>query len=326
MSAAENLNDQVYSPPARSDLLTGAPQADATGLEQGTLVADEVRVLEARETRLYHGRLRIVGAGAIAHYTLEVPQDTEDDVPFIMVNGFCGFKSSYAALRHELALDGKPTATLKPVRLQELKHMLHPTHVLHPELVQSMSVGAVANALNEKHGYRQFDLGGHSWGGPIATHMAERTPQHIRSLSLVASAGLDGHSVADMVRRVPKELYREILPYGMSRLRQGDAKTVLQVMKHALTNPARTGLEGLSAATSDIRPAVQRLGSLGIATLGIQYASDEFFMIDKVREHCRDILDAIIEHPDPRMGHLGPQRDPVGTARLINGTLRSRFG
>ncbi len=325
MSTADNLNATVYTSPAQSDIFPAEQQPIEANLETHEIVSDEVRLLESHGTRLYHGRVKILGAGAIARYTLETPHGSHDEVPFILVNGFCGFKSSYAGLRHEMALDGKPTATLQPVRLQELKHMIHPDHILHPELVQSMTVGTVVTALQNNHGYEQFDIGGHSWGGPVAAHMIERAPENIRSLSLIAAAGLDGHKLSDIIRRLPRELTQDILPYGINRLRAGDTRSVLSVLKHALINPGRTGLEGLAAATADIRPAVKRLGKMGIATYGIQYASDEFFHIDLVRKYCHDILDEIIEHPDPHMGHLGPQRDPKGTAKLINENLRTQF-
>ena len=77
-------------------------------------------------------------------------------------------------------------------------------------------------------GLEQFHLGGNSMGGWIAAHYAARYPEMVKSLWLLAPAGVEGAQDSDMMRRVesgkPPPLFArtpaefdEVLAYVVSR-------------------------------------------------------------------------------------------------------------
>ena len=271
--------------------------------------------------------------GAVVKYTYERPMDVDDPVPLLLVPGYGGIKPAYRDLRKAVVSGGKPAVTFKPPRAQERFAALHPKHFMHPERLLAQSVLAISRDLIDKDGvksgYNQLDTAGHSMGGPAVVNAGLIHPERFRTVTAMAAAGLDGHTLRDMRVRAPAVLREEILPSIQDIHVRRDFRAVRDVVHYVARNPWRTVAEGLAVGSGDIRDKVTMLGSLGVQTAALQFASDRFFPEEGVREHSADRFNLYRVFPDPEANHMWPQLEPEAVADelvdIVNTLQSQRF-
>ncbi|MEO8863186.1 MAG: alpha/beta fold hydrolase [Candidatus Saccharimonadales bacterium] len=293
--------------------------------DEGVFDYSEAMVMQQGETRLFHGVARLCGVGV--KYTYEQSRNITDPVPLGFVNGYGGVKSSYRDVRHHSALAGKSAFTLQPVRSMSLKNTIEMRHLVHPELLPSMAVWAVMKAISAEHGIEEYDLSGHSLGGFIATNVAEHKPENVRSLILVASAGLERHNLRTMAKRGPGFIRHGLIPSLPHLRKQLDTKSVIkQEANYMLRNPVRTIGEGFAAGRCNITRQVKHVGMMGIKTAALQFASDRLFLLDEVASQSASAVDIFSVFADPDAGHMAPILDPEAVVKAQLELLRDLHG
>lgn len=282
-------------------------------------------VLERPTGRSFIQQGTVQAAHASIRYAFEWPEDVIDPIPLLLVPGFGGIKPAYRALRKAVVQNGKPAITFHPPRTQRRFAGLHPAHLFHPEKLLAQSTNAVARDVRDRHGDRRgfdrIDGAGHSMGGPGLMNAAFFHPEFYRVLVAMASAGLDGHNVVDMGRRLPGVVRGDLTIPPHEHVRR-NVRTVKNGAHYVLRNPLRTVTEGYAVASGDIRPTVRALGDLGVVQLAaLQFPADRFFPLEKVREKSADLFHDFREHPDPNATHEWPQEDPEGVALELLSTV-----
>lgn len=277
-----------------------------------------VFILERGERRSYitQGLARI--GGSAIKYTYERPIISNDSVPTLLVPGYGGIKPAYKELRKSIVDIGKPAITFRAPRTQEKFAALHPKHFFHPERLLAQSVIAIASDVLEKSGVRnkfdKVDTAGHSMGGPAIVNAGLIHPELFRTVTAVASAGLDGHTLKDMGERAPAVIYGEILPLVKDIKISRDYRTINHMFHYLARNPWRTVAEGLAVGSGDIRDKVSILGMLGIKTAALQFENDHFFPLEGVQEHSAERFDLFKVFPDPNANHMWPMLQPDAVA------------
>lgn len=261
--------------------------------------------------------------GAVIKYTVERPAVVEDPVPLLIVPGYGGIKPAYRELRKAVVQNGKTAVTFKPPRTQERFAALHPRHFLHPERLLAQAVLAISKDLIEIYGdeqdFEQIDAAGHSMGGPGVINAAMVRPRRFRTVTSVAGAGLDGHTLLDMAQRAPGVFSGEFVPSITDIRVRKDGRAIRDMAHYVGRNPWRTAAEGLAVGSGDVRDKVTVIGMLGVKTAALQFANDHFFPIEGVREHSEDRFDLFREFPDPNANHMWPQLQPEAVGNeLIN--------
>lgn len=290
---------------------------------EGFFVPEDHPIREDRgiPSRLIKGVARV--AGANVKYTLEIPEEITDGVPIGIAHGYGGVQDAYAAFRNSIARNGKPAYTYSPPRNQHWWVGLGPDHLTHPDKLLSQAAWVVTKQIMacKEPGIESdyVDLVGHSMGGPTSTTLAERKPDHIRSITYLASAGLDGHSIAEMVRnRLPRfgtsegartVLNREIILHEVEEL-----EFVLQALGYWVKNPYRALAEGLIVGNVNIQDRVRNISAKDTKTGVIGCKYDHLISAEKSIENTEDYVDATRILP---FGHLAPQRHPVETGSAV---------
>lgn len=306
------VNSQTAEQSACHDEAHGTLPAHLLESEGGVFLSQESWQREGA-TDYFQGRARV--AGATIRYTYESPVNDHNETPLVLVPGFGGVKKVYGQVRHHVAQAGKPAVTFAPARSQEGLANLDLRHHAHPELLLSMATWAVMKAVTEHHGAEQFDLAGHSMGGPAAASVAERYPDKVNNLILCASAGLEKHNLVRLTCRAPKFLVNELIP-GLPQLRKLFPTSVaLHELAYFATNPYRSLAEGVAVAHADIVSQVERVREMGVRVVAEQFYSDELFPLNRVQASAEHIVDEFSIFPDRRAGHMAPQIDPVNVAR-----------
>lgn len=261
------------------------------------------------------GATRAASADII--YTLEQPAEETDNAPVLIVPGYGGIMSAYRNFRHSLAEAGTPAISFRVSRSQGKGDASPLNYLLIGELA-SKATYAIMKDAHSRFGCMEFDLVGHSWGGHAATNVAMRRPELVRSVTYLASVGLEDHSLAQMLGRSLAFVQYELAPALEQLVGDSGAKIALESLHHILRNPARTAAEGIAAARCDIRPAVKRLGALGVKTAAVQFSHDHFFPPEETTLHTKRLLDAYEVMPG-WANHLAPQLQP---ARVVEAHRR----
>jgi pimeloyl-ACP methyl ester carboxylesterase len=274
-----------------------------------------LEVVQSTETETYRYTDVTKIGGAVVRYSLETPADTTDDVPVVIIPGFCGIRSAYDQLAHALAERGKPAITVQPVRGRLFPASLIPRR---PEPVDKLASQAVWGAMRdtkERHGYETFDVLAHSMGGLIATRLVEHQADSIRSVTYLASAGLDGdHSPRTMLARTLNGGAEDLLALVKSLKPVSDALASREVLHYVLRNPLRTVREALAVSTCNLTEDVQNVGYLGVKTAALQFAADRYFPLSLVEAHSGNAFKHFEVYGDTLAGHNAQQSDPEGVA------------
>jgi pimeloyl-ACP methyl ester carboxylesterase len=237
-------------------------------------------------------------------------------VPLVLLHGFGANAASWNMLRPHL--DGRPVLT------PEL-----PGHGREPAL-ETPSLEALAEAVLgqiEASGARECDLVGHSLGGAVAAVLAANQSVRVRSLTLIAPAGLgpeiDGGFLAGFLSaRTAESLtpWLERLAADPVLLPRGYAQAVLRERERF----------GAGAAQAVI---AQRLFSDGTQAISIAADLDRFTGPLKViwgrgdriipQKHQDDLPGHAACHRLGGIGHMPHIEAPAVVAQLIMQTVRS---
>ncbi len=257
--------------------------------------------------------------GAPLRYTYEYPlEEVTDEVPFLIIPGYGGIKPAYRRLRESLVQSGKPAITLRPLRCHSIAAATHPSYFLKPSALPSRAVYGIMNDLRISHGVDTFDLAGHSMGGWVASRVAERHSDKVRSVSLVASAGLEDHSPTLLIKRLPKFFAKEFLPRMRQVAIEDELRFARDALHYVLRNPARTLAEGVAVAKCDIRPSLVRLGECGVRTAILNFSSDYLIQNKTTKSEVGHLVDHCETHERSDLGHLAPQVHPdLVASRLV---------
>jgi pimeloyl-ACP methyl ester carboxylesterase len=290
-------------------------------LREGHQLLPKASPVSSREkyaSERFCGHARI--AGAEVAYTYERPLEyITDEVPLLIVPGYAGIKPAYRRFREEIVQTGKPAITLRPVREQAIAAALHPHYLLHPGALPTRAAYGVLSDIQEQFDIDQFDIAGHSMGGWVVSLLASRHPAKVRSASFVASAGLEDHSLATLIGRLPDFMAHEFLPQFPALAHDSGIRLAAETLHYVWRNPYRTCVEGIGVSSCDIRPTLSHLGELGIKTAIMNFGSDHLICNLTTQTEVGHIVDYCETHPDRSLGHLAPQLQPqVVASRLVD--------
>jgi len=172
-------------------------------------------------------------------------------------------------------------------------------------------------------GPNPFHLVGHSLGGAIAIEMAARVPERIRSISLIAPAGLGKGVDGDFLELFPQLREADdalaLLQRLVTRPRLINPPMVAHVLKHLEKPGRRTALAAaalaLRAIETDLADAVAAVGKSDIPRMTIWGAADTINPLDPEK------LAAFggEQHIVAAAGHM-PQ---IEDFKAVNGWLRT---
>lgn len=271
----------------------------------------------ARHTVLVHGH-----SGkpiASTRSTIESPLDDNisDPVPILWVPGYGGIKPAYRRPREGAAQEGRISATWRPIRDLSLVDTFRPSNLRHPELLPRRTLEAVIENVCNETGSDQVDLACHSMGGFIAAVAASKDATKIRNLVLVASAGLEQHTLLTLARRSVPFVQREFIPHFHTLREENEARMALEALDYFMRNPLRTMAEGLAVANCNIQDNLSRIKDAGVMIGGLLFASDELFIEDNVREQSGHLFHILDTFDNPDVGHMGPQLHGQAVARTV---------
>jgi pimeloyl-ACP methyl ester carboxylesterase len=192
---------------------------------------------------------------------------------------------------------------------------------MNPNKLHTQAYNAVLSDMADEFKYDQFDLVAHSMGGYTAVNLAKNRPEQIRSITFIASAGLEPKDFPTMLGRAANFLYKEALPARDMFYRNGNHRVGLGTAHYIFRNLPRTVAEGVQIATCDIGENIRSLGKLGVKTAAIQFKNDTFFPLDEIRGETKEIFDDYHEYDDPDAQHITPQLDPVGVSQVVSGLI-----
>lgn len=275
---------------------------------------NEMPVADLQDTTIEHRETRI--GGAIVPYTIERPLQPIDEIPLLFAAGFYGIEPGYRDIRHATAQLGKISVTYQRGIRQGLD-FFNPKHFFKPYRLTQQSPYAVMRDMRDND-FDQFDVVGHSMGGTAATEIAQRRPDHFRSIVLLGSAGLNGHGLPSLAVRTPIFLAKEVVPAIPDLVGGSVSGDARHAAEYALSNPARVISEAVHVAQHDIRGHFDVLRAAGVKTAVLAFETDEFFPLASVREHVSKSPDLFRVVPG---GHIAPQREPELVAQHILNAL-----
>lgn len=251
--------------------------------------------------------------------TIECPTDQNltDPVPLLWVPGYGGIKPAYRRPREGSAQKGRISATWRPIRDMSLIDTFRPANLRHPELLPRRTLQSVAQYVCEETGSEQVDLACHSMGGFIAALATVKDTDRIRNLVLVASAGLEDHSLLTLAKRSVPFFKGEFIPHFHTLREENEARMALEALDYFLRNPLRTFAEGLAVANCNIRDDIDRVRDAGVMIGGLLFASDELFIEENVRDQAGHLFHILDTFDIPEVGHMGPQLHGLAVARAV---------
>jgi pimeloyl-ACP methyl ester carboxylesterase len=246
------------------------------------------------------------------------PEDITDPVPLVIAHGWGGPELAYSNLGEEVAKMRKPSITYGEGRSLGLLCDLNPLHLLKVAQLSSKAAWAAMRYVRDEFGHSKFDAYGHSLGGETVVNVAHHKPDHVRTVIVDGSTGLDDHTLIEMIGRTGEFGKKELWPALGKIARGSDPRIGLHALHYIARHPARTLAEGLNAGSTNLHSRIERLGALGIGISAIQSPNDIYFPVEAVERHSRHLFG---EHfhirSDPESNHLAPQLDPLGTAHAI---------
>lgn len=242
--------------------------------------------------------------------TFEYPIFDADTVPVIIAPGWTEGQVAFERLRHQFAVLGRPAVTM------EHSHAFSAT-MFNPGLGRAKDIHAVMKKVHDTYGYDKFDIVAHSLDGVAAKILAEHEGEAVRSLTLMASAGLiEDDTMVDMMSRLKGAALHE-----MGNFFKHPAiyqKVALDSLSQFCRNPARGVVEAMYAGNIDIRDGVRELGSQGLRISCVQFARDSIFEVERVNQSTQDVPFAVRTiHEMQHAGHNAPSLYPRQVAEHI---------
>ncbi len=262
--------------------------------------------------------------GTRVNYTIEYPYranyEQEFLAPIVFVPGNFEPEEALHVPRRSLAeISQRPVATFDQPRMLSFFNNFYLKHVLHPEnSLKEASIGVVDD-IYEKYGHSRVHLLGHSMGGPAAVSTALERPNHIESVTLMASAGIENLTPIDMSSRMPGYLGQEACEF-ITKVQDWEkiGSIALAVAMYGCINPWRTISESMAVTTSDIKNHVRRLAQLNIPVSILQFQNDKLIDTKRTRQAAASLPNAwYLEYPDPNAGHNEFLKQPRKVARTL---------
>lgn len=263
-------------------------------------------------------------SGAKVEYKIEQPEDpdrvVDGDVAVLIEHGYFGIESSYAGPRNAMAQQGRKVVTYGRAH-QSLGRFLHPSQIGKPHRLISQAPLAVIRALDTEHSIEAVDAQGHSYGGANALELALHKPDHHRTVTLVASAGTDGHSIGSLTKKSPDELRHDIIPSALQLARACGFTGLREAIEYA-ANPIRLVCETFDVANRDIRPHIETvINDLHIPVAAIAFMDDKLFDPDEVEAHIGHLVSEFRFFPYPEAGHAAMITMPYEFADFYTATV-----
>jgi len=283
---------------------------------------------QVQRTEFVNGKAKL-GRFSFVHYSLQIPREAHDDTLEIHVNGFGAAKPSYRGVRKASAEAGQISASMRPARGTTVGDLAHPTTLFHAEEYESESVLAVMEDIERRFGLSRVKLRSHSMGGRAGVAAAEAAPEKIENVTLVNAAGLEPHSLFTMAARLPRFVNTNVRPHmGMLYQEFHEPQVIIDFARYAIQNPLRTAAEAVSICRADIRDRVRQLGARGVAVSIIDAQADSLLPNKTVESTLGPDVQYYSMHPNPEIGHLGPQTHPkemVDEYRLADQAVLARL-
>lgn len=295
-------------------------------------VAEELDAAHSIEKRGFtsvpvRANLGKVSLGCIYYH----PEESIDDTPIGIVKGLGAPRGVYLGLAQALAERGKPVFLYKSPRTQPIREMLSREHLSDPLLYQMQAVHALIKALHHDEQVSNLrggtpvdtiDLAGHSMGNHIMVgavhHDVVEKPfndVHIRTMTSVGGAGVDGGSGKGQLIRHAKQLWPGIaveeIWKGLPLIINSAPRDIKKdAIRHIFLSLPRITRETMKIVWS---PSVEEK-ALELKARGIPYGNllpkeDQFFRYSRVLRESGHIFDdnyAVIEN----MNHVSPNTMP----------------
>lgn len=266
--------------------------------------AEQIHALQEQNVTVTKGQIRT--SNAKVRYTLLAPEHSVDGTPVIIGNGYWATDDAYKPFAAQLALEGHTVALVKPPRTQDILPSLHPKHLKDVLLLQAQALWAVMKVMGED----QYDLYGHSMGGPVTSRVAEEKAERVRSLILAGPAGMDGgNGFITMLGNTGVLARRDVYGHRHDLRRNGTPNLLFGTLYHGFRRIDRTAREGITVAREDIRPRLQRIQESGIAIGALLFDQDAYFKSERILAASGYYLEAV--HRTPDASHVYPQDHPV---------------
>jgi pimeloyl-ACP methyl ester carboxylesterase len=251
--------------------------------------------------------------------TIERPnlENLVDTVPLLWVPGYGGIKPAYRRPREGSAQEGRISATWRPIRDLSFVETFRLANLRHPELLPRRTLQSVINYVCDDTESDQVDLACHSMGGFIAALATVKDTERVRNLVLVASAGLEDHSLLTLAKRSLPFFKGEFIPHFHTLREENEARMALEALDYFLRNPLRTMAEGFAVANCNIRDDIERVRDAGVMIGGLLFAADELFIEENVRDQAGHLFHILDTFEMPDVGHMGPQLHGLAVARAV---------
>lgn len=166
------------------------------------------------------------------------------------------------------------------------------------------------------------DISAHSEGAANSTRFALENPDKVRSVTIKAAGGLiAGDNVQKITLRAVSSIssHARAIGHFFGHVAQ-DTKIARSSLSYIMHNPKKAREEAAHIGSADIRHRFEQLRGLGIPSAAVQFAGDELFPLNLVKNSTNNgtIFDRFIIYPhDKHAGHLTPQYHPRKVGAIV---------
>lgn len=284
------------------------------------LPRQQLEALQEDNIAALRGRIKV--AGSRVRYTHLVPKALTDEVPMVIVNGYCGTESAYKQLAIELATQGREVVYIRPPRTQSPFMAMRPDHIRDVLKLQAQATWGTIKGIRSYTGHELYDLYGHSMGVPIATKTAVHKPGYIRYAILAGGAGQNGHNTLPGMLKKTITVARNDVARGHQDITRyvHPTRIALDTAHHVLRRPDRTVREGYAVARIDDRDTLRRLGDTSVKIGAILFEKDGYFPPSEVLAASGDYFDDV--EITPGATHIYPQDHPFEHADDVHAQVK----
>jgi pimeloyl-ACP methyl ester carboxylesterase len=278
--------------------------------------------LPTDDIRSFHGTAKL-GTADVSFVVQTTAASLEEVAEAnVFIPGFGGTQTAYQPLAKQRAALGDTAVTFKPLRFHGGFNGLIQDIVNSEDLLPA-TTHAVMRHLYNRYGIAVFSLNPHSWGSYAATDLAENigNPDHgmgIRAVRYIDAAGFTNHTLGSMACDIPAltKLSAETVEATFLH-----PELAFEAAGHNGVNIFRTAAELITASSCRIGgKKIEKIGELGIKTVGIFHAGDPLFPAGEAEKLVGDYFD------DFRVGtkgwHLGPITHPEALSDDISASNR----